>query len=235
MTSKGPNTSATEITEPSWFSSSQMEDPNALEDILARIDNETPYQELITKEIDVQRFVQTYDPNPTTAITNPPRLITAMDNAFGIECLRKTEAGALYSVHKVKQGGLLYVFYHTTSDDRKGQYVSIKNWYYVKKKLCYEDFSSVVKGTSLNKVKDIDPVAKFYVDRAYQYDKAGNALSYHYLEDGILCIGYTNENGKFIVDGMRIWSDFHVEEANYEAAKIEPYDGHILPIDRIDS
>ncbi len=235
MTSKDPNTSATEITEPSWFSSSQMEDPNALEDILSRIDNETPYQELITKEIDVHLFMQKYDPNLSKTATMIPRLITQIDHDFGVECLRKTEAGALYSVHKMKQGGLLYVFYRTKSSNEAGKYVEVKSLYCVKKKLCYADFSSVEKGTSLKKVTKIDPVTQIYADRDYAQDILYMQYSCHYLEDGILLIGYADENGKLVVDGTRYYPDFQVDLVLWAEEKIEPYDGHILPIDRIDS
>lgn len=230
-----PNTSIPDITEPSWYSSSQRENPDALEAVLKRIDNSTPYQELITKKIDIQSFLQKYDPDAAATITQSPRLITTVDRDFGIECLRQTEAGSIYSIHQVKQGGLLYVFYETRSYESTGKYVSIKYWYYVKKALSYADFSEVTEGTLLKEVKKIDPVTKFYTDRAYTPSQIFIPYSYHYLKDGILLIGYTKTNKDLVVEGTQFWPDFNIEEANYASQKVELYDGHLLPIDALDT
>ena len=89
-------------------------------------DNATPYQELLTKEIDIHSFMENYclrDPYGSGEIED-----IAAD--IGIECLRETEAGALYSIHKVKQGGLLYVFY--MNSPKYPEYHSIIRWFYVR-------------------------------------------------------------------------------------------------------
>lgn len=44
-------------------------------------------------------------------VTQGSKTLSAIDEAFGVECLRKNKAGNYYSVHKIKQGGLLYIFY----------------------------------------------------------------------------------------------------------------------------
>ena len=72
----------------------------------ALIDNETRYEELITKEIDIHEFVQKFCISNLTGSGS----LNRVNNEIGIECLRCTEAGALYSVHNVKQAGLLYIF-----------------------------------------------------------------------------------------------------------------------------
>ena len=230
-----PNTSIPDITEPSWHSPSQRENPDTLEALLKRIDNSTPYQELITKKIDIQSFLQKYHPDAADPISNPPRLMTTVDQDFGIECLRQTEAGALYSIHQVKQGGLLYVFYQTQSYENTGKYVSIKYWYYVKKALSYADFSEVTEGMPLKDVKKIDPVTNFYTDRAYTPDNVFFPYSYHYLKDGILLIGYTETDKGQVVKGTKFFPDFQIEEPFYQSQKVELYDGHLLPIDALDT
>ena len=63
---------------------------------------------------------------------------------IGVECLRETEAGALYSVHKVEQGGLLYIFYNTPEFLTEITTNEIRNWYYVPKRLSSSDFDSMI-------------------------------------------------------------------------------------------
>ena len=67
---------------------------------------------------------------------------------IGVECLRETEAGALYSVHEVEQGGLLYIFYNTPEWLTEITTNEIRNWYYVPKRLSSSDFDSMKKNVS---------------------------------------------------------------------------------------
>ena len=109
----------------------------------ALIDNETPYEELITKEIDIHEFVQKFCISNLTGSGS----LNRVNNEIGIECLRCTEAGALYSVHKVKQGGLLYIFYTRYEDD--SAVPPILRWFYVPKKRSRADFGTLQTGTVL--------------------------------------------------------------------------------------
>ena len=203
-----------------------------LDSILDRINNTSPYDELITKEIDINLFISKCDPDPTIPLFTSISLITKVDTEFGVECLRKTEANTLYSVHKVKQGGLLYVFYRNHSYETTGNYTEIKNWYYLKNKLKYQDFSSVVNGTDIKKVADIDPATNIFIERANKYDKSLGTATYHYLEDGILMLFYEYKNGEFEVIGQDYQEDFQVKLFLKEA-KEEQYNGRVLPMDLI--
>lgn len=194
--------------------------------ILKRINNTSQYDELITKKVDINLFIEKCDKDPTIAIFTSLPLITKVDTEFGIECLRKTESNTLYSVHKVKQGGLLYVFYRYQT----GKYAVIKNWYYVKKRLKYQDFSSVVNGTEMKKVADIDPAINVFIERANKYDKSLGTATYHYLEDGILLLFYAYKNGEFVVSGQDYQKGFQVE-LFFKEEKVEQYNGRVLPMD----
>jgi hypothetical protein len=68
------------------------------------VDNTTPYQDLITKTVDIHNFASHFEQTGGRGIDDVMEFM-------GVECLRETEAGALYSVHKVEQGGLLYILY----------------------------------------------------------------------------------------------------------------------------
>ena len=204
-----------------------------LKEIYSRINNNSPYDELITKEIDINLFVEKFDPDPTISLFTDITLITEMDAEFGVECLRRTEVGTLYSVHKIKQGGLLYVFYRNHSYERTGEYEEIKHWYYVKEKLIYSDFSSVVNGTDIEKIADIDPITSVYIERANKYEKSYGATTFHYLEDGILMLSYKYMNERFKIVGQDYQKDFQINSA-FTEAKVQLYDGHILPIDLLD-
>ncbi len=205
-------------------------DQNKLDQILNQTNNTNSYDKLITKTVDIDEFIEKCDENPNVAIFSNPTLITTIDTEFGIECLRKTEDNSLYSVHKVKQGGLLYIFYRYHSEIEK--FLEIKNWYYIKKNLKYQDFSSVVNGTDIQTVADIDPVTNVYIERAEKFDKTTGIATYHYLEDGILLLSYEYKNGKFVVNGQDYQKDFQVE-LYIKEAKVELYDGRILEQDRL--
>ena len=56
-------------------------------------------------------------------------------------------------------------------------------------------------------------------------------MSWHYLTDGILEIGYKEEKGKLKVIGTIFHEDYQIEKFN--ASLRTPYDGHILPIDKL--
>ena len=208
--------------------------PSELDSILTRINNTSLYDKLITKKIDINLFIQKYDEDPSKAIFTTLPLITMIDSDFGIECLRKTESGTLYSLHEVEQGGLLYVFYQTRSYETTGKYTAIKYWYYVDRKLKYEDFSFVTNGTNANKVIEIDPITNIFIERAKRHNNSFNiTASCHYLEDGILILYYEYKNGEFIVCGQDYQQNFNVKEPLHTEEKAELYDGHILSMDMI--
>jgi len=201
---------------------SQIEDPVKLASVMERINNTTPYTQLVTKKVDIDSFVQQCDERA---------LITQIDSVFGVECLRKTETGSLYSVHEVLQGGLLYIFYCERSYESTGEYAHIVNWYYVKNRLKYEDFNFAVEGTDIEKITAFDAAADISIKRANRH--GGEIMvTNHYLEDGTLMIGYTYKNGHFKVAGHTFREDFVIKPF-FSEAKIVEYDGHILPMDLI--
>ena len=211
---------------------SPLEDPAKLSSVMERLNTTLPYQQLITKKVDIDAFAQKCNIDSPAGSAAQFTQITHVDEFFGVECLRKTNTGSLYSVHEVKQGGLLYVFYRTHSYERTGTYTQILNWYYVEKALSYQDFASISKGTAIEKMVEIDPVTRVFIDRAARTKQSEDMFSYHYLKDGILIVGYVYEDGVYKVVGKHFQDDYKIKTTRV-SEKVEHHDGHILPMDSI--
>ena len=208
-------------------------DVDALRDketeLLKRVNNTDPYQTLITTPVDIDLFVDTFDGDPFRAFNGRLIHISQVAEAVGLECLRQKPDGTLYSVHKVSQGGLLYIFYELA---RYNKLSYLRTWYYVKKPLTYSDFQGIQEGADMQNVKKVDPAASVYIDRLNRFGgaKEGTLLSDHYLEDGILRYGYEKVNGRFVIVGIRFDPDFRAH--GYGAAVERIIDGQVYPMDR---
>lgn len=196
-----------------------------------QVDNTTPYEELITKTVDIHAFAQYFD------ISGTGREIDDVMEFIGVECLRETEAGALYSVHKVEQGGLLYIFYYNKEWQTEIRTNDVKAWFYVRERLSSADFSSLQKNVStIEDVIEIDAVEQIYLncyraDPMYQYD--GKHLhTVHYLEDGIYLILYE------LIDGELIFTDYYLadnfELPVYTESRYYPYYAQVLEMDMVE-
>ena len=165
-----------------------------------------------------------------------PYTLADIAAGIGILSLRKTEAGALYSIHPVQQGGRLLIFYDNY-DDTQNYRNQIKQWFYVNKPLSYEDFESIKEGDTIEDVINVDPSEQIFknifgVDPKY-YDEQGGFQSWHYLSDGVLELGYKIENGKLVLIATQFSENFNVPR--YYDAVVNYYDGHLLPIDALDT
>ncbi len=201
--------------------------------------NVKPYDKLISKEVDIHYFAENYELNGVDLYNLE---IKDIASDLGIECLRETDGGALYSVHKVKQGGLLYIFYtnwiYPRGEDYPGEIIEDVgrglHWYYVKEKLSQKDFSSIKEGDEIDDVIKIDPVTQIYKNLNSAKQKKGSEwhFSAHYLEDGIVDIKYIYKDGKYIVDDI-YFDDFIMDDGRSGRIK-NRYDGKILPMDWVE-
>ena len=198
--------------------------------IMVSANNTLPPDQLITKSYDIHYIIEKYFSNLNLVGTGTT--LTDIVNDFGVECLRETDKKAIYSVHKIKQGGFLYIFYanFTQTEDYRG----IIRWFYVQNSLSYSDFSVINEGSTIDKVKAIDPTTQIFINiyksNSEYWDESGGFGSWHYLSDGILEITYQNKNGKLTITQLHFIEDFQITQWT---AKSYPYDGHILPIDKI--
>ena len=196
-----------------------------LPDVTVSVDNEKLIADT-KSECDIHHFIEKYcliDPYGEGNLEE-----IAAD--IGIDFLRETEAAALYSVHKIQQGGLLYIFYANFPDS---DYHYIVHWYYVQENLSSKDFEKIEEGSSLSDVKKIDPTTQIF-ENIFEADREsweiGYPITWHYLTDGILEIYYTCENGKIRAMGKRFFDDFRVTQ---NASVGYYYDGRVLPIDKL--
>ena len=191
-----------------------------------KIDNTTPYQELITKTVDIHAFAQRYSPNGK-------RTIDDVMGKFGIECLRETEEGALYSIHKVLQGGLLYVFYNNYDWDIDISGNSILRWFYVRERLSSSDFYALTENVdTIDDVIQIDKTEQIFLN-IYQADPMhwdeGIVCTTHYLEDGLLDIGYKLEDGKLVFTASILTENFDLRDMDEPVH--HPYSARIFDAD----
>lgn len=192
------------------------------------INNTDEYDKLVTVTTDIETFIQTFDSHPYNLFNGKVIHISQVEETIRLQCLRQKPDGTLYSVHKVKQGGLLYLFYNTYADQKS----YIRNWYYVQKKLTYSDFKSIKEGADMREVEKIDPATRVYRERLKEYKgtEEGITGSYHYLQDGILCLFYERVNGRTIVTDSKFDPDFHAQ--TYCQAVEKLIDGRVFPMDR---
>lgn len=173
-----------------------------------RINNDAPYLSLITASIDLDDSLLDYLFSQELYPHTPT--IEQSNKQIKIECLRESqpppgyETKSLYSVHKVQQGGLLYLYYReATPGYEKGKgSMLFYHWLYVQKDLALSDFASIKEGSLADDVMAIDPVTAVYLDRALHDKESLHAgfRSQHYLRDGLLSITYAYKNGKYVVE-----------------------------------
>lgn len=197
---------------------------------LPAINNEQPAGELTTNPVDIHRFIETFC---TDQRDGSYYSLYDVAVVFGIECLRENDAGVRYSIHSVKQGGQLLVFYLNEENN-----CQINRWFYRQKPLSSADFSDIQVGSSLRDVINIDPAAQVFENicrsdpEAFEHEKGYGYLgSWHYLEDQILEIAYRHEDGDFIVTDLLPNENFQCRAWNQDISYL--HDVHILPIDRL--
>lgn len=196
------------------------------------VNNTDPYEDLITGEVDIHTFIEHYAGSGGYIYGCGSAAALAKD--VGIEALRKTEADVFYSVHKVKQGGLLYIFYRTYGMEDISKY-TIKRWYYVREKLSYDDFQALEENEStIEDVIAIDPAMQIFKNIFFSDPEQWAVEDYRipawlYLEDGLYDLGFEYRDGELILCVTQFAPDFQMEE--YIEAIREPYDARILEMD----
>ena len=203
----------------------QTKDP--ADAVTVPIDQEKTAEKLITKKTDIHQVAETYF---IRTLQGEDVLLTDIAADIGVECLRKTETGSLYSVHEVKQGGNLYMFY--TNYSNFPDYHGVVQWFYVQKQLTHQEFSGIREGSTIDTVKKVDPVTQifenlYHADTAY-WDAIGGFQSWHYLRDGILEFTYKSKDGKLTVTKKVFHDDFKIMRVT---SRDEEFDGRILELD----
>ena len=213
------------------------------EKLLSKIDNKTPYDKRVTTTIDLDAFLSLRIP-PYWYPTDPATGFSGYQmrdyvKKFPVECLRKNAEGTVYSVQKVKQGGLLYVFYDLRFYDFRtspGPYwgVPIWSWCYVTNLYSYKDFASFNDNSTFDDLIAVDPsmqvIKDYYLANGYpdSYDELYFTM---YLSDGTMHVTTLLSDGTINVSlnyspDYKIWHAFMEGDDNDFALY-----GPVLPID----
>ena len=210
-------------------------DTSGVGDLAAIINNKDSYKKLAKTEVDIHKFAEKYGAN--SGYYGNSHIQEVADD-IGIECLRYIEDGALYSVHKVKQGGLIYIFYHTHiyEETKNIDNIWMNEWFYVTKKLSSSDFQKIEIGKSTIKdIMKIDPGEQIWENIFYSniemFADYHGMISWHYLQDGIFYIQYKYVDGEIVVDYMHLEETFNLDDTSLSI--YQPYDAHILDMDWI--
>ena len=120
----------------------------------------------------------------------------SLNNKFPIECIRTFDNAVTYCVYKLKEGGLLYVYFDGflsyDSDYANQETLRFANYVFVvKKPLKQEDFKNIKKGSSLEDVEMIDPGTKLINSIQKEYLRGDN-MTCHMVNDGFVQIRYTH-------------------------------------------
>lgn len=203
---------------------------SAEQSAIPEIDNFTDYNDLITKTDDIHYIAENFFCGNIYGSGS----ISDIAGAVGIECLRKTGDGALYSLHKIKQGGLLYIFY--MSSPEIPDYNSIIRWFYVREKLSSEDFKNLkLNESAIDSVIQIDETVQifkniFEADKKRWESESGMPV-WIYLDDGIMELGFSDNNGKTELFFKEHSENYIIYKA--DAENHTPYNAEILDIDKI--
>ncbi len=207
-----------------------MSDPLYNKDNIPKIDNTTPHQTLITQSVDIHTVAEKL----FCYLICGHGDLAYVASTIGIECLRETENGALYSVHKIKQGGLLYVFYY--NDPKFPDAHFIIRWFYVDKSLSSNDFEKLkLNSDTIDTVIKIDKTIQIFKNlynaRPDYWKKESGMPAWIYLNDGILELEFKCENDKPVLLLKKHISDFNLTDM--QASVRLPYNAKILDMDKL--
>ena len=148
------------------------------EDLLKRVNNETPASELITTF---------YPQNELLKFNYYTICMVNVDLDCKIECLRKIDDNKYYSIHKADSGGTLYLLYERNED---GYLWTEKTWYF-HEELKKEDFGALLLKKSYDgDVKKLDPYSRYIM--GYTGVVNTQLISNHQTVDGYsITIVYT--------------------------------------------
>ena len=190
------------------------------EDLLKRVNNQTPASELITTF---------YPQNELLKFNSNTICMVNVDLDCKIECLRKIGDDKYYSIHKAENGGTLYLLYGRNKD----RYLRTEDTWYFHEELKKEDFDALLMKKSYDgDIKKLDPFASYLMGyTGYVTDSPSSA---HQTVDGYtIKVVYTgnmeqDSNGRSILGRYCIVKDVVAEK------KADSIYAQLLPMDRPD-
>ena len=151
-------------------------------DIISR-GSEKQMNQLITTSYSREELIEFIDYYQADNFTTT---MDALDKKFPIQCVRTFPDSMPYSIYKLKDGGLIYIFYRSGYGLFLTEYVFCVNELMKK-----EDFDKVEIGDSLSSVESIDEGTKIIDSIKSDYLRGRQTL--HLVNGGIVKIEYTSE------------------------------------------
>lgn len=195
-----------------------------------KVNNSNHYNSLITHELDIHKIVKFLGNRFEVKITDIAKVIP-------IECFRKCEGKlpAYYSVHKVKQGGFIYIFYGYYEDYNNPEDCFMLDWFYVNDSLSVKDFVGITENeSSIDDVINIFQSAQIdknlYLSEKDKWDMEGYFPLSLYLKDAIMWMKCSTEDSNLSIEKIIYDNEFVLES---QGGRNYKFNAEIYDIDRI--
>ena len=190
----------------------------AQEELLARADNQTSADQLITRTYDaayLSRYFGSSFSNHDSLAAGYPRNLETLNPYCEIECLRDMGNDICYAVFDVTEGGRWFLFFYHG------------NWWhniYIKEPLDQKAFDRLEAGDSIRDVIALDPALALGESEGFScnilstVEYNGKLYTVHLFEDEVYCISYIN--------GEENWQEAVIE-------RIDKYEDAVMTMEDI--
>lgn len=186
------------------------------------IDNETALEYIdAVYDIDIVKKWHSFSQTPAGSFQY---FFSDINSEIPMKPLREVGDNGYYVPYKIKEGGILYLFFYTHPDNTVSS-IKFRNAVYSIKILCKKDFEKISIGSSFDKVTAIDPTAEYaqvYAD--------GTMVSDHLLTDGLIQYLYEKKGSEYTIFAI---NEYGInDEKNEQMNGMDPY-SKILEQDRV--
>ena len=226
MMSQQTNSTADSLSTSSIITNSQMIKTKQILDKSSTED----YKKLIQKSYSEQELIDLLSYCETD---NFNTMLYYLNDFFPIECIRSFTESCTYCIYKLKEGGLLYVFFHGdyTGDPQKRETLLFTNYIFVvKESLTKNDFKKIKVGSRLKDVEAVDSGTKTINSINNQY--LTSKVTYHLVKDGFVKIKYETETPKDL-DSFKVASVEFFSELETRDMYADKWKFKLLPQDYI--
>jgi hypothetical protein len=189
----------------------------------AKLDNSAVLEDTFTKEYDLAALGKWYNYHLPMGFSSQSGTIQELAETLPVDNLRQLDERHYYTVYKITGGGRFYIFFE---GDRERLRIRISMC--AGKRLQKSDFDGIQKGSPLDAVIAVDPLAEAMKDEELR--NRGKGYTTHLLTDGAIVIWYqwAEDNESLAVYSIDYFPDFQVM---FEELSSEKFQCKILPQD----
>ena len=186
---------------------------------IVTIDNTTPLSKLLTdsytlEEINNDIFFYVYSSDQRSYIKTYSEIKETMRTNF----MRKTSEDSYYTVYKISEDGLLYLFYTPFGHDDFAYNGAV----YITRENSLNDFSKIKKGTKIGTVEEIEPAITSLMKM--ETDDSTGFFVVIVAKDGVVALVFEKKNGEFYVNLKEVSSDFNLDYSKLHGNRIINYE-----------